>query len=80
MQKDENIHCVYKIMPHALSVVKDLKARGIKIAACSNSSIPHKRAKVLESFGFVIDEIFDCFVVSGVIGLRKPDPVIIKKI
>eukprot|EP00347_Sterkiella_histriomuscorum_P013735 403363567 len=78
MSLEDNIHFQYKMMPHALDVLKDLKQKGIKIVACSNSSIPQKRKKVLERFGFVIDEIFDDFVVSGDVSFRKPDPEILK--
>lgn len=80
MSQESNIHFKYEMMPHALDVMKQLKDLGLKIVACSNSSIPHKRKKVLEQFGFVIDEIFDDFVISGEVGIRKPNPAIIKLI
>jgi FMN phosphatase YigB (HAD superfamily) len=61
-------------MPYALETLKKLKETGIKLAACSNSNTPLKRVKVLESQGFVISELFDAFIVSADVGVRKPNP------
>ena len=43
MDKDENIHFDYSQIPYALETLKKLKLMGVNLAACSNSSIPHKR-------------------------------------
>ena len=52
---------------------------GLKIAACSNSNTPLKRIKVLEDHGDIkVSELFDAFIVSGDVGVRKPNPVILK--
>jgi len=61
-------------------MLKDLKSRGYKLAACSNSNIPSKRREVFHHLGYDVDEIFDCFVVSGDCGIRKPDPAILNLI
>ncbi len=53
---------------------------GLKIAACSNSNTPLKRIKVLEahSEGLKVEELFDAFIVSGNVGIRKPNPEIMR--
>ena len=78
MQKPENLYYNYKVVPHALEVLKHLKASGeIKLAVCSNSNNSLKRLSILDEFGFNASELFDAFVVSGDIGLRKPDAAVI---
>ncbi|CDW86356.1 inositol-tetrakisphosphate 1-kinase [Stylonychia lemnae] len=32
----------------------------------------------MQTFGFNIDELFDCFITSGEVGFRKPDPQILQ--
>jgi putative hydrolase of the HAD superfamily len=54
---------------------------GLKIAVCSNSNTPLKRIKVIEECsGVKIQELFDAFIVSGDVGVRKPNPEILLKV
>jgi len=50
-----------------------LRAAGLKVAAVTNASGPHQRAK-LHSLG--IARFFDTVVIAGELGAAKPDPVI----
>lgn len=52
----------------------------MKVAVCSNSGTPLKRIKVLESFiaPLKFDDLFDAFIISADVGVRKPNPEILK--
>jgi putative hydrolase of the HAD superfamily len=50
-----------------------LRAAGLKVAAVTNASGPHQRAK-LHSLG--IARFFDTVVIAGELGAAKPDPAI----
>lgn len=79
-QRAELLHFNYSVVPHAIETIRILKEKhGLKIAACSNSNTPLKRIKVLEAQGdFKVGDIFDEFIVSGNVGVRKPNPEILK--
>ena len=76
----ELLHLNYTIVPRAMETIRFLKeSMGLKIAVCSNSNTPLKKIKALEQLGKVnIYELFDAFIVSGDVGVRKPNPEILK--
>lgn len=75
------LHYDYKLVPYAIDTVKLIKdLLGLKVAVCSNSNTPLKRIKVLESLiePLKVDDLFDAFIISGDVGVRKPNPEILK--
>ena len=76
------LHYNYKIMPNSIETVRYLKEKmGLKVAVCSNSNTPLKRIKVLEdNSDLKVDELFDAFIVSGNVGVRKPNPEILRAV
>jgi putative hydrolase of the HAD superfamily len=67
-------------MNHAWSLFDDvvpcldwLHAAGLKVAAVTNASGPHQRAKLTD---LGIARFFDTVVIAGELGAAKPDPVI----
>jgi putative hydrolase of the HAD superfamily len=56
-----------------LDAVRDARSNGLKTALLSNSwSMRHYPPRA------TLDELFDVIVISGEVGLRKPDPAIYK--
>ena len=80
LEQPELLYINYKLAPHAIETIKFLKNElGLKIAACSNSNTPLKRFQTFEQLGgFKVEEIFDAFIVSGDVGVRKPNVEILK--
>jgi FMN phosphatase YigB (HAD superfamily) len=74
--KEENLHFTFSAVPHAIDTIKTLREAGIKLALCTNSSIPLRTVKILEKCGFNMDW-FDSIVISGELGIRKPNPEIL---
>lgn len=55
--------------PETFALIEDLRAAGVKVGMLSNSwgnTYPRER----------IDALFDAIVISGEVGMRKPDPAI----
>jgi putative hydrolase of the HAD superfamily len=65
----------WRIFDDTLPCLDWLRATGIKVAAVTNASGPHQRAKIA---AVGLSEFFDRVVIAGELGVAKPDPVIFR--
>ncbi|MGQ0841486.1 HAD family hydrolase [Actinokineospora sp.] len=63
----------WRLFADALPCLDWLRAAGFKIAAVTNASGPHQRARLA---GLGLSRFFDSVVSAGELGAAKPDPVI----
>ena len=63
----------FELTPGLLDFLKKIKSRGVEIWCLSND-LSEWSTKLRSRFGF--DKYFRGFVISGDIGIRKPDPMI----
>jgi putative hydrolase of the HAD superfamily len=63
----------WTLFDDALPCLDWLRAAGLALAAVTNASGPHQRAK-LDDTG--LTRFFDVIVIAGEVGVAKPDPVI----
>ncbi len=58
--------------PRMLAAIRAIRARGLRVGALTNNWVAEEpRANRV---GFELRELFDAFIESAVVGLRKPDP------
>ena len=74
----EHLRCArlreaWRLYDDTLPCLDWLRAAGVRLAAVTNASGPHQRAK-LDALG--IGRFFDTVVIAGELGAAKPDPVI----
>lgn len=62
------------IDPEAMAVLPDLKRHKIKIGLVSNFDHPPHVRRILSENGWA--DIFDTIIISGEVGVKKPDPAI----
>ncbi|WP_436501825.1 HAD family hydrolase [Actinokineospora sp. HUAS TT18] len=67
------MHHSWRLFPDTRPCLDWLRAAGFTIAAVTNASAPHQRAR-LETLG--ISRFFDVVVSAGELGVAKPDPAI----
>ena len=67
------LSAAWRLFDDTLPCLDWLRAAGVRLAAVTNASGPHQRAK-LERLG--IGRFFDSVVIAGELGAAKPDPVI----
>jgi putative hydrolase of the HAD superfamily len=72
-RRSTRLRAAWRLFDDALPCLDWLRAAGVRIAAVTNASGPHQRAK-LERLG--IGRFFDTLVIAGELGAAKPDPVI----
>ncbi|WP_084468259.1 HAD family hydrolase [Actinokineospora inagensis] len=63
----------WRLFPDVLPCLDWLRAAGLRLAAVTNASSPHQRAR-LATLG--VDRFFDTVISAGQLGAAKPDPVI----
>ncbi len=63
------------LFPSSMEILQFLKARGIAVGLVSNGECAFQRAK-LHSSG--LDRILEAIVISGEVGIAKPDPKIFR--
>ncbi len=69
------LRAAWRLFDDTLPCLDWLRAAGVKLAAVTNASGSHQRAK-LERLG--IGRFFDTVVIAGELGAAKPDPVIFR--
>jgi putative hydrolase of the HAD superfamily len=69
----EQMNDTWSLFDDVVPCLDWLQAAGLKVAAVTNASGPHQRAK-LTALG--IARFFDTIVIAGELGAAKPDPVI----
>jgi putative hydrolase of the HAD superfamily len=67
------LRTTWRLFADALPALDWLRAAGFKLAAVTNASGRHQRAKLA---GLGIARFFDTLVIAGELGAAKPDPVI----
>lgn len=67
------LRTTWQLFNDAIPCLDWLRAAGIKLAAVTNASGQHQRAKLT---GLGISRFFDTILIAGEIGAAKPDPVI----
>lgn len=76
MAKEELIHSNFEVAPHALDTLKHLKeVVGLKLAACSSSSLPLKSLKAMQFHG-----LFDALIASRDIGHQKASEDVLRHV
>jgi putative hydrolase of the HAD superfamily len=63
----------WRLFPDALPFLGWLRSADLRVAAVTNASGPHQRAKLA---GLGVLDFFDHVVIAGELGAAKPDPVI----
>lgn len=63
----------WRLFPDAVPFLDWLRGANLRVAAVTNASGPHQRAKLV---GLGVLEFFDHVVIAGELGAAKPDPVI----
>jgi len=63
------------LMPDAVDLVQRLKAKGYKVGIITNGPIPMQNAKIDAAR---LRHLFDLIVISGAVGIQKPDPEIFR--
>src|SRR5262245_33382733 len=58
--------------PRMLAAIRALRARGLRVGALTNNWVSDEPAE--SRLGLELRELFDAFVESAILGLRKPDP------
>ena len=58
--------------PPMLAAIRALRARGLRVGALTNNWVSDQPAE--SRLGLELRELFDAFVESAILGLRKPDP------
>lgn len=76
MENEETLYYQFEQAPYIIETLALLKEKGIKLAICSNSNVPARNRQILKNCGFN-EEMFDIILISGEIGIRKPNPAII---
>jgi len=72
-RRSTQLRTTWRLFDDTLPCLDWLRAAGIKLAAVTNASGAHQRAK-LECLG--IGRFFDTVLIAGELGAAKPDPVI----
>jgi putative hydrolase of the HAD superfamily len=67
----EGMYRFYRLFDDALPCLDQLRARGLRLGLITNNDSAHQRAKLAT---VALDELFDTVVISGEIGVAKPDP------
>ncbi len=67
------LRTTWQLFADAIPCLDWLRAAGLKLAAVTNASGPHQRAKLA---GLGIARFFDTLVIAGEVGAAKPDAVI----
>lgn len=67
------LRTTWQLFADAIPCLDWLRAAGLKLAAVTNASGQHQRAKLA---GLGIARFFDTLVIAGELGAAKPDPVI----
>jgi len=58
--------------PRMLAAIRALRVRGLRVGALTNNWVSEEPAE--SRLGLDLRELFDAFVESAILGLRKPDP------
>ena len=58
--------------PLMLAAIRGLRARGLRVGALTNNWVSEEPQE--SRLGLELRELFDAFVESAILGLRKPDP------
>src|SRR5262249_30341358 len=58
--------------PVMLAAIRGLRARGMRVGALTNNWVSEEPQE--SRLGLDLRELFDAFVESAIVGLRKPDP------
>jgi putative hydrolase of the HAD superfamily len=58
--------------PRMIAAIHALRARGLRVGALTNNWVSEEPAE--SRLGLDLRELFDAFVESAILGLRKPDP------
>jgi putative hydrolase of the HAD superfamily len=58
--------------PAMLAAIRELRARGLRVGALTNNWVADEPRE--NRLGLDLRELFDAFVESAIVGLRKPDP------
>ncbi len=58
--------------PAMLAAIRELRARGLRVGALTNNWVADEPSE--SRLGLDLRELFDAFVESAIVGLRKPDP------
>jgi putative hydrolase of the HAD superfamily len=58
--------------PAMLSAIRELRGRGLRVGALTNNWVADEPRE--NRLGLDLRELFDAFVESAIVGLRKPDP------
>jgi putative hydrolase of the HAD superfamily len=58
--------------PAMLAAIRAIRARGLRVGALTNNWVADEPAE--SRLGQDLRELFDAFVESAIVGLRKPDP------
>ena len=58
--------------PAMLAAIRELRARGLRVGALTNNWVSEEPRE--SRLGLELRELFDAFVESAIVGLRKPDP------
>jgi putative hydrolase of the HAD superfamily len=72
-RRRNQLHTTWRLFADAIPCLDWLRAAGFKLAAVTNASGRHQRAKLA---GLGIARFFDALVIAGELGAAKPDPVI----
>jgi putative hydrolase of the HAD superfamily len=72
-RRNTRLRASWRLYDDTLPCLDWLRAAGVKLAAVTNASGSHQRAK-LDTLG--IGRFFDTVVIAGELGAAKPDPVI----
>jgi putative hydrolase of the HAD superfamily len=68
----EEIRKVTAPRPRMLAAIRAIRARGLRVGALTNNWVAEEPSA--SRLGLELRELFDAFVESAVVGLRKPDP------
>lgn len=63
----------YALFPDALPCLDEMRARGLPVGLITNNEGQHQRRKLRRTG---LDEVVDEIVISGEVGVAKPDPAI----
>ncbi len=73
----ETLYCKRALRDDARQTLQALKQMGYKLGVISNTTSANMPGMLMRSYG--IDSFFDCFLLSSIEGIRKPDVRIFQK-